>query len=240
MRLSRLFHPTVPPSDGFWGLAAILAILFMIVEVGNLITLPNRQRIGDGRHVESYGFDLSTCLIPRDAILAAGMPKDGIPAISDPSFLTPDEVEALNQQVRGSYLVPNDRVIGVEIAGQARAYPLRVLNWHEVVNDRLGDVPIAVTYNPLCDSAVFMTGVGTARRLHWESVVWYNNSNTLLYDRRDGTQPESLWIQLTGTAVSGAAAQEKFKLTVITCDLVTWRSWLERYPQTSVLAHKRI
>ena len=83
------------------------------------------------------GFDLDNAIVPRNEILSGGPPKDGIPAILEPKFVTPAEVD---------FLRDSDAVIGVEVGGVARAYPIRILNWHEVVNDTVGGQSIAVTF----------------------------------------------------------------------------------------------
>lgn len=83
------------------------------------------------------GFDFTKHSIPPDEIRGGGPPKDGIPAILDPQFIPAQEA---------TFLEDNDELIGVVESGVAKAYPLRILTWHEVVNDRLGDKPVAVTY----------------------------------------------------------------------------------------------
>ncbi len=83
------------------------------------------------------GFSLENAIVPRSEILSGGPPKDGIPAILDPKFVTGTKVD---------YLRDSDAVIGVEIGGVARAYPIRILNWHEIVNDTVNGVPIVVTF----------------------------------------------------------------------------------------------
>lgn len=83
------------------------------------------------------GFKLDNAIVPRDEILSGGPPKDGIPAILEPSFIQPDQA---------GFLKDSDRVIGVRIGREARAYPIKILNWHEVVNDTLNGVPIVVTF----------------------------------------------------------------------------------------------
>ena len=85
----------------------------------------------------STGFDLENTIVPRSEILSGGPPKDGIPAILDPKFVAGSNADFLKE---------SDSVIGVEINGQARAYPIRILNMHEIVNDTVSDVPIAVTF----------------------------------------------------------------------------------------------
>lgn len=83
------------------------------------------------------GFRLDNAIVPETEILSGGPPKDGIPAILEPNFIRPDEAGFLN---------PDDIVIGVSIGGRAKAYPIKILNWHEVVNDTLGKAPLAVTF----------------------------------------------------------------------------------------------
>ena len=83
------------------------------------------------------GFNLDTAIVPRDEILSGGPPKDGIPAILKPVFIPPDKVRFLDN---------SDPVIGVKIGTEARAYPIKILNWHEVVNDTVNGIPIVVTF----------------------------------------------------------------------------------------------
>ena len=90
-----------------------------------------------GVSIIATGFNLDNTLVPKDQILSGGPPKDGIPAILNPNFIRPDQAEFLKE---------DDQVIGVEINGTAKAYPLKILNWHEVVNDNLNGNPIMVTF----------------------------------------------------------------------------------------------
>ena len=82
-------------------------------------------------------FNLDNAIVPQDEILSGGPPKDGIPAILNPKFILPSEAD---------FIGPNDKVIGVELGAEAKAYPIKILNWHEVVNDTINGVPIAVTF----------------------------------------------------------------------------------------------
>lgn len=83
------------------------------------------------------GFNTDNAIVPRTEILSGGPPKDGIPAILKPRFVAPDQA---------AYLAGSDDVIGVRIGNAAKAYPIKILNWHEVVNDTIGGVPVAVTF----------------------------------------------------------------------------------------------
>ena len=171
-----------------------------------------------------------------DLVVAAGFPKNGVPTLEAPAMMRGSDVVAFNEEHRGKYLVSEDRVVGVTLGGAARAYPLRVLNWHEVVNDTLGGVPIAVTYHPLCDSAVvFDRRVGDEVLEFGVSGLLYN-SNHLLFDRRTVGREESLWGQLLARAVAGPAAETGRRLRVLPSSVVPWRRWLERHPDTEVVA----
>lgn len=170
-------------------------------------------------------FDLSTTVVPVGEIGSGGPPKDGIPALTNPKFVTARQA---------NYLQPQDRVIGVVVDGEARAYPLKILDYHEIVNDRIGKLPVAVTYCPLCDScAVFDRRTPLGEREFGVSGLLYN-SNVLMYDR--GGKPESLWSQVMTKGVSGPAARKS--LTALPLELTAWQDWQARHPETKVLSNQ--
>lgn len=113
-----------------------------------------RGAVGDGLHPHTYGFDLSNFTGDLTRLVGSGVTRDGIPVLDLPPIWPRSVVDSLAGEGRAKYLVSSDRVIGVRLSGRERAYPLIALNWHEVINDTLGGVPIAVTYSPLCDAAV--------------------------------------------------------------------------------------
>lgn len=222
--------------SGGWVLALAFALVLAVVAwLGAPLLRSSSRAVGDGRRVESYGFDLDPLLVARHLVVAAGFPKDGIPALVDPPAMRGDAVAALNERVRGKYLVSDDRVIGVSLGGAQRAYPLRVLNWHEVVNDELGGIPIAVTYHPLCDSAVVFDRRSGGEVLELGVSGLLYDSNHLLFDRRPAGRAESLWSQLLARAVAGPAARAGLALEVLPASLARWEDWLARHPETSVL-----
>lgn len=213
-------------------LAILLSTGVFSWRVAEILKARRGHAVGDGKDPATYGFDLSRVAVPVEAIVASGLPKDGIHAIDTPSILTVDQVDALKG--RGKLLVSSDRVIGLSVAGRARAYPIRILNWHEVVNDTLGGAPIAVTYSPLCDAAVAFD-----RRLGEETLRFgvsglLMNSNLLMYDARPDPAEESLWSQLGFRAIAGPAAGSR--LTIVPVDLVSWGEWRDLHPGTTVLA----
>jgi len=221
--------------SGGWLLLVAVALVALVVFwlVAPILT-SRSHAVGDGVDVDSYGFDLGTLLVPRERIVAAGMAKGQIPALDHPPAMGVEDVAQFNAAQRGKYLVPDDRVIGVVAGDEARAYPLRMLNWHEVINDTVGGVPIAVTYHPLCASAVVFD-----RRVDGEELTFgvsglLLNSNLLLYDRRENGEGESLWSQLQARAVAGPAAARGKELTVLPASLARWEHWRRLYPATTV------
>jgi len=221
-------------------LAAAISAVAMAWIAWPILTRQAPVLRGDGRHPDSYGFDLATAIVPRAEIVASGMTVDGVAPLIDPRTIPASGVDRIHREERGKYLVGSDRVVGVVLGGEARAYPLRVLNWHEVANDTLGGIPIAVTYSPLTDSVVvFDRRVGSETLTFGISGLLYN-SNQLLYERRPPGAPSSLWSQLLFRAVAGPAAARGEALTVVPSQLVTWDTWRASEPATTVLDPDRM
>jgi len=156
-----------------------------------------------------------------DTILSGGVPKDGIPSIDEPSF------ESVEQ--RADWLTPKEPVIGVTVNGDARAYPLRVLTYHEIVNDEIGGKPVAVTYCPLCNSAIAFEAVFKGQRLTFGTTGKLRYSDLVMYDRQTGTW----WQQFTGRGIVGEHSGEK--LTMVPSRLMAWADFQEQYPEGRVL-----
>ena len=167
------------------------------------------------------GFDLRGANIDADEVYRGGPPRDGIPSIDAPKFVPVPEVD---------YLQDEDVVIGVTRGGVSRAYPTRILIWHEIVNDAIGHDAFVVTYCPLCGTAmVFDRNVGGRLRTFGVSGLLYR-SDVLLYDR----ETDSLWSQIGLRAVSGPARDTP--LSWQTSEHMTWAAWRERYPDGKVLS----
>ncbi len=174
--------------------------------------------------VAKNGFDLSDTLVPAREIRAGGPAKDGIPAINKPLF--EKVAEALD------WLDPAERVLGVVIKDRARAYPVKILNWHEIVNDRIDDQFFAVSYCPLCGTGmVFATNAGQGALFFGVSGLLYN-SDVLLYDHNTN----SLWSQIMAKAISGRLKGTELPQLPITH--TDFRTWTKKYPQTEVLSRK--
>jgi hypothetical protein len=166
------------------------------------------------------GFVLEPATIPVDEILRGGPPRDGIPALDSPEVVAADEARWNDEE----------RVIGVEAGGSARAYPLSVLVWHELVNDTLGEVPLLVSYCPLCGTGlVFDRRQGESVHRFGVSGLLFR-SDLLMFDR----ETESLWSQIAARAVTGPARGRRLQL--IRSRITRWGEWKRSHPATSVLS----
>ncbi|MCH9011129.1 MAG: DUF3179 domain-containing protein [Chloroflexi bacterium] len=154
-------------------------------------------------------------------IMSGGPGRDGIPPVDDPKF-----VDVSNAP---EYMTDQEPVIAVEINGDARAYPLAVLIWHEIVNDEVGGVPVTVTYCPLCNTAItFDRRVGDDI-LDFGTSGLLRNSDLIMWDR----QTESWWQQITGEAIVGELLGTK--LTFLPTPLISWADFVEAFPDGQVL-----
>jgi hypothetical protein len=165
-------------------------------------------------------WDLHT--IDYDELLSGGPPRDGIPSIDEPNFIA--------ASAAADWLAGNEPVIALEIGGNARAYPLQILTWHEIVNDIVGDVPVIVTFCPLCNSALTFD-----RRLDGEVYEFgvsglLRNSDLVMYDRTT----ESLWQQLTGEAIVGDMVGQR--LDFVPSSLISFDDFRAAYPLGTVLS----
>jgi hypothetical protein len=181
-------------------------------------------------------------LADRAYLVGSGNPRDFLVSLDRPDTIRGSEVLRWNSEHRRKLVVPTDRVAGIVINGEARAYPLSILNAHEVVNDVVGGVPIAVTFSPLTDSLVaFDRRVGGIERTFHVSGLLLN-SNLVMYDRptaagATGT-PEpvpSLWSQLGMRAIAGPEAARGTRLEPLPDTNVTsWSMWHAAWPDTTV------
>lgn len=166
------------------------------------------------------GFLLDEPLIPENEILSGGVPRDGIPAIRNPRFVAAATVDFLDAR---------DRVLGLTMNGVTRAYPIKILNFHEIVNDYLGE-PIVITFCPLCGTGIAFRGsIGGAQYTFGVSGLLYN-SDVLMYDH----QTESLWSQIAARAVSGELKGTGLERVAVAH--TSWKDWQQRHPGTEVLS----
>jgi len=219
--------------EGGWVIAMACVLALALLAWAFAGVLRGHRPKGDGHTIESYGFDLSSLRTDGGALVASGNPRDFLPPLDAPATMPGFEMLDYNAKRRSKYVVTDDRVIGVVVHGKARAYPLQVMNVHEVVNDTLGGVPVAVTFSPLCDAAVaFDRRVQGDERLFGVSGLLLD-SNLVMYDR--GERP-SLWSQLGMRAIAGPEAARGATLTPLPgVQVCTWRHWLAAHPDTDVI-----
>ena len=194
-------------------------LVFAMLTISCATAEPQRPTRTETRSSGQLSFENLT--IPRAEIHAGGPPKDGIPAITDPKVVT---------AASATFLTPQSRVVGLTIGKESRAWPIAILNYHEIINDTLDGIPIAVTYCPLCDSAaVFDRRTKSGVREFGVSGLLYS-SNVLMYERVDGAQ--SLFSQLQSMGVSGSGSKQQLKTLPV--ELTTWQDWRRRRPDTTV------
>lgn len=167
------------------------------------------------------GFLIVDPLVPADAIEKGGPPRDGIAAIDSPVFVSAEAADFLDD---------DDRVLGIVIGGTARAYPVRILNRHEVVNDRVREQPVIITYCPLCGSGIAFSAVVSDVSLTFGVSGLLYNSDVLLYDR----ETDSLWSQISKKAINGPL--KGAELAQLPLQHTSWEDWRQRYPDTQVLS----
>ena len=160
-----------------------------------------------------------------EEIVWGGVKKDGIPALVNAKQIPAGEA---------TYLTDRELVFGVSINGDSRAYPLRILDWHEMFNDVVGGVPVSLAYCTLCGSGIlFDTSVHGRRKpfVFGSSGLLYR-SNKLMYD----TQTKSLWNQFTGRPVVGKLTNSGIELKILPVVITSWQDWLAAHPDTTALS----
>ena len=175
-----------------------------------------------GINVGVWETNFSKHSVPYNEIFSGGVPRDGIPPIDDPKFVS---VEDANE-----WLEEKEPVIALEIEGEAKAYPLQILTWHEIANDTLAGVPVSITFCPLCNSAIVFD-----RRLDDEVYDFgvsgnLRNSDLIMWDR----QTQSWWQQLTGEAIVGQLTGAQ--LHILPATITAWRDFMATYPDAQVLS----
>lgn len=174
------------------------------------------------RNLASQPLPASQPLVDPDDVVSGGPPPDGIPPIDDPRYERVSDVD---------WLAAREPVIALTIGDDARAYPLQILTWHEIVNDEVGGVPVAVTFCPLCNTPFAferpvvdgeVTTFGTSGKLY--------HSNLVMYDRATS----SLWPQASGRAVMGALTGATLRRLPV--QIVAWEDFRSAFPAGRVLS----
>ena len=171
---------------------------------------------------DSWGTNWEIHTIDYSEILSGGPPRDGIPSIDNPQFVSPTEA--------GEWLADNEPVIFLDVNSDARAYPLQILTWHEIVNDTVGDVPVVITFCPLCNSALVFDRRVDGDVYEFGTSGLLRNSDLIMYDRTT----ETLWQQFTGDAIVGDKVGTQ--LTFVPSSLISFADFKAAYPDGPVLS----
>ena len=207
----------------------IVAVVLVLVIAG--IFIFNNQGRGEITVSESTDFDKGEIKIAPDGtkyivdpskVISGGPPKDGIPSIDNPKFVSVEEAD--------QWIQDNELVLAIIYKDVKRVYPLQIMVWHEIVNDFIAGDPILITYCPLCGS-----GIAYERTLDGETVEFGTsgklfNSNLVMYDRKTDTY----WQQIDGKAIVGELTGMELK--EISIDTVVWRDWKQNHADSEVLS----
>jgi hypothetical protein len=208
------------------------ALLVLAVLAGTVVGCAREDRQGLGKDAElteserGIGVMLTEdgvkYIVDPRTLVGGGPPKDGIPSIDNPKFVSVGEADG--------WIQDDELVLALTYKDTKRVYPFQILVWHEIVNDTVAGDPLLVTYCPLCGS-----GIAYERRIDGEAVEFgvsgkLYNSNLVMYDRMTDTY----WTQIEGQAIVGELAGTR--LNPISVDTVVWRDWKKAHPDSEVLS----
>lgn len=197
-------------------LGIILVLVLIVISIAFMANKPRIQGQVPSEYAESVNPDLLSFV--RANLVSGGPPKDGIPAIDEPVYVSAEEAEAKG------YVTGDELVFGIVRNGEVKAYPQSIMYWHEIVNEEFNGEKVSITYCPLTGSVIGYKGVnlGVSGELY--------NSNLVTYDRAtDARIP-----QILGVGVEGKL--EGRKLEQVHVIVTEWKDWKEKYPETRVLS----
>jgi hypothetical protein len=171
-----------------------------------------------------FSTDFSKHSVPYNEILSGGPGKNGIPAIDNPQFIS---VSAADE-----WLQPQEPVIFVHVNDDVRAYPIQILIWHEIVNDTIGGVPLAVTFCPLCNTGIAFERIVDEQVLDFGTTGRLRFSNLIMYDR----QTETWWQQASGDAIAGELTGTQ--LDFYPAAIISWQEFKSEHPSGKVLSRE--
>jgi len=176
------------------------------------------------RAQSEFKTDFSKHSVPYSDILSGGPPKDGIPALKDPKFVSISEADV--------WLKSKEPVILVQVGDEAKAYPIQILIWHEIANDTVGGEPLIVTFCPLCNTAIVFKRTVNEGILDFGTTGRLRYSNLIMYDR----QTETWWQQATGEAIAGDLTGTQLEFYPAT--IISWEEFKTSYPDRKVLSRE--
>lgn len=177
---------------------------------------------GQSNKLQGWQTNTDKAVIELDELKKGGPPKDGIPSIDKPNFISPNAAE--------SWIADKEPVIAFEYQGEPRAYPLQIMIWHEIVNDEIGDEPVLVTFCPLCYSALVFERTVDGEVLEFGVSGFLRHSDLVMFDRKT----ETLWQQFTGKAIVGDYVGTTLKQ--IPSQIISFEQFKNSYPNGKVLS----
>lgn len=166
--------------------------------------------------------DFSRASISFDEILSGGPPKDGIPSIDEPQFVSVEEAD--------EWIGDTEPIVRVQVDDAVKAYPIQILTWHELVNDTVGDLPLVVSFCPLCNTAIVFERTVDDEVLDFGTTGRLRMSNLIMYDR----QTETWWQQATGEGIVGE--QTGAQLEFYPAEMIAWADFKANHPDGEVLS----
>ena len=200
---------------------SVTATLVLIASVLGLLAVlgPASADIATWRD-DGWRTDFTRTTVALSEIISGGPPRDGIPPIDEPQFLPLRKIDSLDER---------EPVIRLEVAGVVRFYPLRVMTWHEIVNDTIAGRPVAITYCPLCNASIVFDRRLDDVVLDFGTTGLLRKSDLVMYDR----QTDSWWQQFTGESIVGRYAGRH--LAMIPSSVIAWKEAKAANPQAEVL-----
>ena len=213
----------LPRAGNLLRLVVLIALVFLL---GAALTFGADEQDCRPANLRTVNWSTDFCqsIVDFNEILVGNPTKDGIPSLTDPDM---ESIESA-----ADWLSQRSPVIALEIEGEARAYPLAILIWHEIANDEIAGQPIAVTFCPLCNSAVTFARTVDGEVLDFGVSGLLRNSDLIMFDRRS----ESWWQQLTGEALVGAYAGTM--LDIVPSQVISFGSFAARYPDGLVISRE--
>lgn len=202
----------------------LLVLLVLVASCTSNINENNSDSTLDSE-IKTTSDGIKYIIHPSD-LKSGGPPKDGIPAIDNPKYVTVDEAD--------QWIQDNELVLVIRHKNITRAYPLQIMVWHEIVNDKIAGDPILITYCPLCGSGIAYERAinidGEIKESEFGTTGKLYNSNLVMYDR----QTDTYWQQIDGKAIIGPLTGQELK--ELSIDTVVWRDWKKAYPESEVLS----
>lgn len=205
----------------------ILKVMMMEKYIANITTafvLLLLVNSANGQQLGEFNTNLEKRSIDLEELIDGGPGKDGIPSIDNPRFVS--------QEAATGWLQGREPVISLNLNGEAKAYPIQILMWHEIVNDEIGGMPVAVTLCPLCYSAIVFDRKIEGEVLEFGVTGLLRKSDMVMYDRTT----ESFWQQFSGEALVGDYTGTF--LTIVSSQLISFDQFRETYPNAYVLSRE--